>query len=363
MDFGFDADRVLTFRLDLGADEYTRERRIQFYETLVQRLESLPGVTAAGVSTCAPLSNACNRTLVRGTLARPEIPPEEAMAMGLIGVHYATAGSFDALGVPLLQGRLFDARDRAGAPRVLVINQAAARLLYPGQDPVGKPLGLGVSFTPRGELAEIIGVVGDVKYGPPDAATIPETYAPVLQAPTIATTVFVRTARDPFALADAASRVVRELDPDLPIFELATMHDRAADTFARARFITVLLGLFANLSLGLALIGLYGLLAYAVAGRAREIGVRVALGAARRDILRLVLRDGAALALAGLAAGTITAFAATRALSGLLFGVTPHDPRTFALAAITLLAAALLASWLPAHRAARTDPVVSLRRE
>ncbi|HET7750310.1 MAG TPA: FtsX-like permease family protein, partial [Terriglobales bacterium] len=263
--------------------------------------------------------------------------------------------------VPLLRGRGFREQDTASTPLVAVINQTLARTYFSGTDPIGKRLLWGdrTPFT-------IVGIVGDVKFSALDADVAPMIYMSNFQVASGVSrhAVFVvRTAGDPASLASAASRTIWSVDKDLPVFGVTTMNDVLASSVAQRRFSMSLLGGFAVLALLMAAIGLYGVLSYSVSQRMHEMGLRMALGANARDLMRLVVGQGIRVAMAGVAAGLLASFAATRLLSGMLFGVSPLDPFTFVTVAVVLVAAALLASFVPARRATRVDPMVALRYE
>jgi putative ABC transport system permease protein len=265
------------------------------------------------------------------------------------------------MGIPLLRGHGFREQDTASTPLVAVINQTLARTYFSGTDPIGKRLLWGdrTPFT-------IVGVAGDVKFSALDAGVAPMIYMSNFQVASGVSrhAVFVvRTAGDPASLASAASRTIWSVDKDLPVFGVTTMNDVLAASVAQRRFSMSLLGGFAMLALLMAAIGLYGVLSYSVSQRMHEMGLRMALGANARDLMRLVVGQGIRAVLAGVAAGLLASFAATRLLAGMLFGVSPLDPFTFATVAGVLVAAALLASFVPARRATRVDPMVALRYE
>ncbi len=356
---GFAPERVLTFRLQPAGSQVDLAGAPAFYRELIERLEGLPGVEGVGVNTCAPLSSACMGSLVV-RLDGQELTPDRGSSD--IGVHPVNGGYFRTLDIPLVRGRAFDERDRADAPLVAIVNESAARALWPGEDPLGRRIG--VASYPFGDAtAEVVGVVGDVRYGALEAPSRPDVYVATGQGGRPRATVFVRAAGDPSALLPAIRREMAALSPDLPIFDVATLEDRVAEASARARFSTLLLGLFAAVALGLALIGIYGTVAYTVAERTRELGLRRALGASRRRVLSLVVRGVLAPTLIGLAVGLVVSLALTRALGRLLYGVGALDPLTFAAVALGLLLAALAAGTVPARRATRVDPMLVLRAE
>jgi predicted permease len=246
---------------------------------------------------------------------------------------------------------------------VVLINETAARQFWPGEDPVGRHISLGIGFFREGETAEIVGVVGDVKYNAVHEPVKPDAYVSDLQYAYPSTRFLVRTAGDPLALVSAVRREVLAMDPDLPIADVQTMETRTAAAMSKTRFSALLLSVFSAIAMVLAALGVYGVMAYGVTQRRREIGVRMALGAQRRDVLGLVVRQGLGVALVGVAAGLAAAFGLTRLLGALLHGVSATDPATFAGVALLLLAVALLASFIPARRAAKVDPMVALRHE
>jgi putative ABC transport system permease protein len=248
---------------------------------------------------------------------------------------------------------------------VLLINETAARTLFPGQDPVGQRIGIGIGYMDwdKGETAEIVGVVGDVKYGSPEEAMRPDAYVPTLAYTSPRGVYLLRTAGDPEALIPAVRRTIQAFDRDLPIYDVKTMEQRVGTALSRMRFGALMLGVFAAIALLLAAVGLYGVMAYSVAQRTRELGIRMALGAGHRDVLRLVVTQGMALALGGLAVGLAAALALTRVLASLLYGVSTTDAPTFTGIAALLAAVSFLASYLPARRATRVDPMVALRVE
>jgi predicted permease len=277
-----------------------------------------------------------------------------------VGVHYVTPGYFNTLRVPVRRGRAFDERDRPGRPGVVVINETAARQLFPGEDPVGRRVGVGGGLA---EGAEIVGVVGDQRFEAIDAPPRPDVYIAYDQVPQSAGYLFVRTAGEPAALAAAIRREVQRLDPGLPIYDVQTMEQRIGVATARTRVTGMLLALFAAVALMLATIGIYGVVAQAVAQRTHEIGVRIALGAVHGDVLAMILRHSAALVGSGLGLGVLGAWSATGVLRSLLYEVEPTDPAVFlSLAGATVLVA-LAASAVPALRATRVDPLVALRHE
>ena len=353
---GFDARGVLTAEITLPESPYaTRADRATFFRTLVERLRAIPGVSAAGMTTQLPLSGENMNFAVEVEGRAPA--PEEFPSADLRAV---TGGYFESLRIPLRRGRVFSASDGPDSPHVMVVNEALARRYFPGQDPIGRRLTLGVN----GFQGVIVGVVGDVKQVALERPANEEAYVAYEQAPFWSTgRVVAATAGDPMALAPALREAVRALDPAQAVARIRTLEEVTRRSVAQPRFRTALVGFFGLLAVGLAAIGLYGVLSYSVARRAREIGIRMALGARAGQVVGLVLAQGLGLAALGVGIGIAAALALTRVLARFLFDVTPTDPATFAGTAVLLAAVALLACWLPARRAARVDPIEALRTE
>ena len=347
---GFQPDRVMTFHIDLP--RYKQEAEVAFDEQLLERIGSLPGVEAASVASGTPLSGNSAATIMKIKGEEGEPKP--------VGLHSVGADYFATLRIPLKKGRSFTGQDRAGARLVAIVNEEAAQKYWPDEDPIGKEIWLGAGWE-QNQFGEIVGVVGDVKYGTVEEAARPEVYLPYSQPTEPASFVLVRTSNDPRQIVGAVRNEILSLDKNVPVFDVKTMEERSASATSRTRFSALLLGVFSSLALVLSAIGIYGVMAYGVSGRTREIGIRLALGATPRDVLGLVLRDGLVLTLAGIALGLGGAFAATRVLGSQLYGVGTTDAATFAAVSVLLAAAALMASYLPAQRAARVDPMVALK--
>jgi putative ABC transport system permease protein len=277
-----------------------------------------------------------------------------------VGVHWVTPAWFSTLRVPLLRGRAFGEGDRLGSRKVVLLSESAARRYFPGEDPIGLPVGVGQGGF-WDDTAYVVGVVSDVRYGTVDSLPTPDVYLSYYQSPRGSMMIYVRTAGDPLTIAPAARRVLREVAPDAPVYDVRTLASRVADASAYAKFSAMLLAMFAGMALVLAAIGVYGVISFQAGQRTKELGLRVALGASPGSVERLMLRDGVVLALAGLAAGLVGALALTRLLGSMLYDVAPTDPLTFVGIVVVLLAAVLLASWIPARRAAGVQPMEALR--
>ena len=355
VDTGFDARSVLTMRLNVPPGEVPRDSLAGFYGELLERVRALPGVTDAGLADCPPLTGGCNGTVI----AFPDRPEPSGGPPASIGVHWVTPGWFRTLRIPLKAGRLFAESDRAGTPRVLVISEAAARKYWPNDNPIGKRAAVFQGGFHEG--ATVIGVVGDVRFGTIDSLPVPDAYISYLQSPRGRMMVFARTANDPLGLAGVAREAVRDLSPRYPAYDVRTMASRVAVASAQARLSATLLSLFAGVALILAVMGIYGVMSFAVAQRTREIGVRIALGASRGAVLRMVVGEGTGLAAIGIMIGLAGALALTRLLQSLLYGVSATDPATYATIVVLLGLAAFAASWWPARRAAGVQPSEALR--
>jgi predicted permease len=354
-DPGFDARRALVatiFLPDTRYDDAASQRR--FFDDLLERARALPGVLSAGSVTSLPLAEVGDDYDVP---YRPADRAADSDESPRADFRVATAGYFRTLGVPLLAGRDFAGTDVEGSPAVAIVNRTLARRAFPGRNPLGRRLVL----EQTGEELTITGVVADVRHRGLDAEPRPEIYRPLGQRAYSTQTLVLRTAGAPLALADPLKREVLGLDPDLPISVLTTMEALASESVAGRRVDAVLLGGFAALALLLAALGIHGALAGAVAGRTREIGVRMALGAARARVVRDVVGRGLALAGLGFLLGLPAAVMLAALLGGMLYGVGPADVATHAAAAGVLLAAALLAGWMPARRAAGVNPAAALR--
>jgi putative ABC transport system permease protein len=293
---------------------------------------------------------------------RPKLPLAQQPSME---VRVTSPGYFEAMGIPVLRGRGFARGDRAGSRPVVVLSQTAVRRFFPGEDPLGKSITVGWrrpdGMPPAG--GEVVGIVGDVKEGGLAEENPPEIYLAYAQLPVSSMDVLLRTAVGPMTLAPAAATVVHGLDPELPIARLRTLDDIVARSVSEPRFYVVLLGAFAGTALFLAALGIFGVMSYAVVQRSREIGIRVALGAHPAHLRRMVLGQALLLAVAGVGLGLLGSLALSRAIAGLLFDLSPTDPGTLAGVALLLTAVALLASYLPARRATRVDPLIALRSE
>ena len=353
VDPGFNPDRVLTASIDLPGARYpTRKEVSAFYGEVVGRLAALPGVEGAAATSDLPWTGYDENTSfeIEGRqFSDDELPSAQ--------YHFATPDYFRTLGIPLIDGRFFNDSDDADTPAVIVINKSLADRYWQDDNALGKRVPL------WGKTRTIVGIVGDLKDSPGELRAKPGFWFPVAQQPQGSMTLVLRTQTDPLAMVASMRTAIAGLDSELPLSDIKTLEQVARSAVARTRFAMLLLALFAGVALVLAAVGIYGVMSYSVTQRTHEIGIRVALGAQRSDVIGLVTRQGMSLALAGLAAGLAGAVALTRLMSTLLFGVSVTDPVTFALIGVLLVGVALGACFVPARRALRMDPMIALRHE
>jgi predicted permease len=353
VDPGFNPDRVLTATIDLPGARYSTGRKASsFYRELIGRLAVLPGVQGAAATSDLPWTGYDENTSF-GIEGRQFADDEYPSAQ----YHFATPDYFRTVGIPLLGGRFFSEADDADAPRVIVINKSMADRYWPDADAVGKRVRL------WGETRMIAGIIGDLKDSPGEMRAKPGFFFPVNQQAQSGLVLVVRTERDPMSLLAAMRSEIAALDKELPLSDVRTLEQIASAAVARTRFTMLLLSVFAGVALLLAAVGIYGVVSYSVTQRTHEIGIRVALGAQRRDVIGLVARQGMTLVAAGMGAGLAAALVLTRVMSSLLFGVSAADPITFAGIAVLLMGVALGACFVPARRAMKMDPMVALRHE
>ncbi len=357
---GFNPRNVLTLELTMTGERYKDKQAVlAAYHELWQRLYSLPSVTSAGAVTSLPLSQmfAWGPITVEGRVPPPGekfINADERMVSG----RY-----FQAMEIPLREGRLFNDDDVADKPRVAIVDDYMAQQLWPNQDPLGKRFHIGAISETNSPWITVVGVVGRVKQYTLDSDSRIAFYLPQTQYVTRAMNVVMRSSNDPVALAGAVKQQIHELNPDLPLYNVSTMQERFDKSLARRRFIMLVLGAFGVISLGLAVIGVYGLITYLVGQGSREVGIRLALGATPANIMKLIVRGGMTVALWGVGIGIAGALLVSRLMRSLLFGVGITDVATFVAVPILLVCIALVASYIPARRASRIDPNASLRCE
>jgi len=361
---GFDPHGVLAANVALPLDQYqTPAQQRAFFEQLVPQLRALPGVASAAATATVPLRGDTQMISMIQVEGQPAISPLMAN-VPTARVNSVTPGYFSALRIPLIEGRLLDERDGVDAPKSVVVNQAFVRHFFEKEDPIGKRFT--AKFSPGPEdppTWTIVGVINDTKQrGLADEVT-PEVTVSTSQWPRFMMTLVLRTSIDSASLVTAVRQQVSALDKNIPVYAVQTMDDLFSAEVASQRFNASALAGFAGFAVLLAAVGIYGVMAYAVSQRTREMGVRIALGAARGNVLRMILNQGFRLALIGVGLGLAASFALTGLMTGLLFGVKPSDPQTFILVTAALLNVALAACWIPAHRATRVDPVVALRHE
>ena len=359
VDPGFAKDHVMTFGLDLPG-RYGQPQRVAFYRNLLEQIRATSGVRSASAAFPLPLSADDVKTTfeVEGRpLKKSEYP--------VTTLHIIDHDYFRTLGIPLLSGRVFNPQDDApGATPVVIISERLAKQVFPGEDPVGRRIKPGISSGTSGEpMRVVVGVVGDVKAEGLGAPSIPESYLSYAQLPFAPMSVVVRTEIAPANLVRTLTAEVQSLDSALPLLRVKTLDEYVDDSIVGTRFETFLLGTFGVLAFVLTAVGLYGVISYTVAQRTREMGIRLALGADRNAILGMVVKSGTLLACSGAVIGLAAAFLLTRLIASLLFGVGPTDPLTFLCVPIALISVAILASYVPARRAARVDPMVALRYE
>jgi putative ABC transport system permease protein len=357
VDAGFETDRTMTMRVSLPLARYAdAPKRVQFFERLLERVQQVPGVQSAGAISSLPLVGL-------GSATSYEIVGEPAPPRGqepVADVRVITKDYFKAMGIPLVRGRLFDERQPSEAVNKVIVNEALARRHWPNDDPIGRRIK--ISWNEDVE-DEIVGVVGDVVHAGLDAQVRSMTYWPLARNGDGSMTLTLRTAGEPASVVSAVRGLLREQDADLALADIRTMDEVVSQSVAQRRLMMVMLAIFAGAALLLAAVGIYGVIAYSVTQRTQEIGIRLALGAQRSDVLRMVVGQAAMLAVAGVVIGALGAAFLTRLMADLLFGVKPFDPLTFGVVAAGLTGVALLASYVPGRRATRVDPVIALRAE
>lgn len=357
---GLQPENVLTFNVVLPETRYSAEKQARFFQDLNQRISVIPGVQST--SSILPLPLSGNRFSISFQIEeRPVARKDEPSA----DLFLADPNYFRTMGIPILKGRDFTDRDQHKSPPVVIVTEAFAKKFFPGEDPLGKRIQPGISTydDESSPMREIVGVVGDVRNRALNLEAKPAYYMPQTQIPFSQMIGVIKTNGDPKSLSAAVVREVAAIDKDVPVFDVKTMDEYLASSVAAPRFNTTLLSIFATVALVLTIVGLYGVMSYSVAQRTSEIGIRLALGAQTSDVLSLIVGQGLRLVMVGLAIGLVGAFALTRLMSSLLFGVTTKDPLTFTTVGVLLAVVGLLACYLPARRATRVDPLVALRYE
>ena len=354
---GFDTTNVMTLRVNRAAD-WARDSIVQFYDRALDELATLPGVASVGIADCAPVSRGCYD---RTELKRVDDRRGDAPATTVVGTHWITPEWPTTMRVPLRAGRMFTRADDRTARRVVLVSESAARTLWPGENPIDRPVVLNIEHF-RHDTAYVVGVLGDVRFGSIDSLPQPDVYVSYFQSPlTYRMMFFIRTHGDARSIVRPARLAIRAVAPGFPVYDVESMEDRVIATTAQPRFIASLLGAFAGLALLLAATGTYGVISFGVAQRTKEIGVRVALGATKGHVVRLIVGQGIALAFVGIVCGLAGSVAATRVMRSLLYGVEPTDPATLFGIVGMLVIAVLAASWIPARRAAGVPAVQALR--
>ena len=360
VDPGFSTNNLLTMKVVLTDPKYTTFEQCQaFYSNVVQRVQSLPGVKSAAVTTNLPLYRQGNSMsiVIEG---RPEPLPNQAP---VVVIRVVSPAYFDTMNIPLLSGRKFTDHDTLTTPAVVVVSETMARRFWPNEDAIGKRIAIGRARS-QDDWIPVVGVVKDVRQFELTAAPRPQMYFSHRQAEFfLPNDLVVKTHVEPTSMAAAVRNAVWEIEKDQPVSNIQTMDQILADSIARQRFSMLLLAIFAAVALVLAGVGIYGVMSYSVAQRTREIGIRMALGAQTPAVLKLAVSYGMKLVIAGIIIGLIAAFALTRVMATLLFGVTATDPMTFALISLLLVFVAAVASYIPARRATRVDPIIALRYE
>jgi predicted permease len=358
---GFNPERVLTAQISLPPSAYPKDPQVAaFYSRLLERLKSLPGVKSASLCSVLPFTGTVRDPFsIEG---RPWQPEGANGTPQVTNYQVISPDYFRTMQIPLLRGREFRAFDGAEAPPVAIVNQTMARGFWPDGDPIGRHIMLGAP-RPGAPWLTIVGIVEDVRNSGLDSTPLPQIYTSQFQTPSRTTAIVMRTSLDPDSIVASVRHELLALDRDRPLYSVVSMQELVSDSIAPRRYYMLLLGGFAALALVLAAIGIYGVISYSVAQRTHEIGIRMALGAQRGDVLRRVVGHGLALTLIGVGVGLAGAFAMTRFLSSLLYDMRPTDPLTFAVVTLGLLGVAAMASYIPARRATRVDPMVALRYE
>ncbi|MEP7343457.1 MAG: ABC transporter permease [Acidobacteriota bacterium] len=360
VEVGFNTNHVLTAVVEIPDARYPKpEQAAAFYKSLVEKVKTLPGVERVSAIMPQPLSG--DSYSISFEIEGRNIPKGEQPSS-----HFRTISLdyFNTMKIPLVAGRDFTARDDENSLPVIIVNEAFAQKTFPGESPIGKHIKPGISLEGESKWREIVGVVKNVKHRQPLTRDYePEYYVPHPQIPLTGMSLIIRTSNEPTGFAAAIQRQVSSLDKDVPVYRIKTLDQYLGVAVAQPKFNAMLLALFAGLALLLTAVGLYGVMAYSVAQRTQEIGVRIALGAQTGDVMKMVLRQGLTLAAIGLVIGAVSALALTRLMAGLLYGVAATDPLTFVVIALLLTMVALLACYLPARRAAKVDPMIALRYE
>lgn len=360
VDPGFRRDQLVTFELTLPESRYKDPQVPIFYRNLLDRIRALPGVESASAGFGLPMTQ--NSITVSLQIMERPLPDAKRPSTD---THVVALDYFKTMGIPVLHGRDFNENDRPDSKPVVIVNQAFAKTFFPNEDPIGKTIQTGLGFGPPGQhtTLEIVGVVGNVHQEAMNVDPEPAVFYPTSQGPINDVNVVVHTSLPPESIVPALRQQVWALDKDLPLLDVNTMEQYVRDSMAQPRLNTLLLAIFAGLAFVLTAIGLYGVISYSVAQRTREMGIRIALGAQSGTILKMILGQGIRLALIGVAAGLCGALVLTRLISSMLFGVKPFDALTFIAVAFLLMGIAIFASYIPAARATRIDPVVALRYE